>query len=390
MSPEELQTIQKAIRTEGLDGWIFSNFHHRDRLSDTILDIMPETTNSRLWVYAVPAQGKPVKIVHAIEAGLLEELPGSTQVYLDRDDFITALDPLGHKYWGAHFSETLPAISYLDVGTAGLFEKAGMKLVSAAGLIQRFKGTLDTQGIQAHERVAKALYDIIAIAWEEVQNAYTHHRTITEGALRSLMLEEFCRRKLITDHPPLVAAGVHSGNPHYDFSGSGAPLQGGEVVQFDLWAKERGPKGIYADISWVGIVGDVAQEEVKRAFTDLVEAREGAYRFIAAELEAGRPVSGAMVDTKTRDLLAGLGYEGAIKHRTGHGIDTECHGCGVNMDSVEFPDSRLILEGSCFSLEPGIYFSDFGLRTEINVYIMQGKPYISGKDRQFTLLTCLG
>ncbi|MDR2797860.1 MAG: aminopeptidase P family protein [Treponema sp.] len=387
MSPEELQTIQEAIRTEGLEGWIFSNFHHRDRISDAILHIMPETTNSRLWVYAVPAQGKPVKLVHAIEAGLLEELPGSTQIYLNRDDFITALYPLGHKCWGAHFSETLPAISYLDAGTAGLFEKAGMKLVSAAGLIQRFKGVLDTQGIQAHEQVARALYDIVVMAWEEVQDAYTHHRTITEGELRSIMLEVFHRQKLITDHPPLVATGVHSGNPHYDFSGSGAPLQVGDVVQFDLWAKE-GPKGIYADISWVGIFGIFAREAVKRAFTDLVEVRETVYRFIVAELAAGRPVSGAMVDTKARDLLTGLGYQGAIKHRTGHGIDTECHGSGVNMDSVEFPDSRLILEGSCFSLEPGIYFSDFGLRTEINVYIMQGKPRISGRDRQFTLLTC--
>ncbi|MDR0722059.1 MAG: M24 family metallopeptidase [Treponema sp.] len=388
MSPEELQRIQEAIRIEGIEGWIFSNFQHRDRLSDVILHIMPETTNSRLWVYAVPARGKPVKIVHAIEAGLLEDLPGSTQVYLDRDDFITALAPLRHTCWGAHFSETLPAISYLDAGTALLFEKAGITLVSAAGLIQRFKGTLDTQGIQAHEQAARDLYDIITIAWEEVQDAYTHHRIITEGELRSLMREEFHKRKLVTDHPPLVATGVHSGNPHYDFCGSGAPLQAGDVVQFDLWAKESGPKGIYADISWVGIFGNSAREGVTQAFTDLVEVREAVYRFIAAELEAGRPVSGAMVDTKTRDLLTGLGYQRAIKHRTGHGIDTECHGYGVNMDSVEFPDSRLILEGSCFSLEPGIYFSDFGLRTEINVYIMHGKPHISGKDRQFTLLTC--
>ncbi|MDR0629982.1 MAG: aminopeptidase P family protein [Treponema sp.] len=388
MSPEELHSIQEAIRIEGLEGWIFSNFHHRDKLSDAILHITPETTNSRLWVYAVPAQGKPVKIVHAIEAGLLADLPGSTQVYLDRDDLITALGPLRHTCWGAHFSETLPAISYLDAGTARLFEKAGITLVSAAGLIQRFKGTLDTQGIQVHEQAAKALYDIVTIAWEAVQDAYTHHRTITEGELRSLMLEEFRKRKLVTDHPPLVATGVHSGNPHYDFCGPGAPLQAGDVVQFDLWAKESGPKGIYADISWVGIFGTSARERVKQAFTDLVEAREGAYRFIAAELAAGRPVSGAMVDTKTRDILTGLGYQRAIKHRTGHGIDTECHGYGVNMDSVEFPDSRLILEGSCFSLEPGIYFSDFGLRTEIDVYIRQGKPYISGKDRQFTLLTC--
>ncbi|MDR1031200.1 MAG: aminopeptidase P family protein [Treponema sp.] len=388
MTFEELQTIQEAIRTEGLDGWIFSNFHHRDRLSDAILHIAPETTNSRLWVYGVPAQGEPFKIVHAIEAGLLEDLPGSTRVYLGRDDFIAALTPLQHRRWGVHLSETLPTISYLDAGTAGLFEKARIHLVSAAGLIQRFKGLLDTQGIQAHEQAATALYDIVELVWDQVQDAYTHHRVITEGGLRSIMLEEFQRRKLVSDHPPLVAAGAHSGNPHYDFSGSGVPLQSGDVVQFDLWAKKNSPQGIYADISWVGIFGASVQEDLEQAFTDLVEVREGAYRFIAEELGAGRPVSGAMVDIKTREHLIDLGYQKAIKHRTGHGIDTECHGYGVNMDSLEFPDSRLILEGSCFSLEPGIYFSNFGLRTEINVYITQGKPIISGSARQFALLTC--
>ncbi|MDR1957262.1 MAG: aminopeptidase P family protein [Treponema sp.] len=387
MLPEELYAIQEAIRNESLDGWIFTNYYHRDRLSDGILGISGEATNSRPWVYAVPAQGNPVKVVHAIEAGLLAALPGSTRVYLSRDSFIAALCPLAHKRWGAHLSETLPAISYLDGGTALLFEKIGMTLVSAAGLVQRFKGLLDPQGIAAHERAAEALYDIVGIAWEQVQKSYADQKTITEGDIRGVLLEEFHRRKLVTDHPPLVAAGVHSGNPHYDFSGSGAALQEGDVVQLDLWAKEPGAKGIYADISWVGVLGTVVPDEVARVFADLVSAREGAYRFIATEFAAGRPVSGAQVDSTTRGLLTDLGYAQALKHRTGHGIDTECHGSGVNMDSVEFPDSRLLLEGSCFSLEPGIYFAGFGLRTEIDVYILQGKPVISGKDRQWAVLT---
>ena len=121
-----------------------------------------------------------------------------------------------------------------------------------------------------------------------------------------------------------------------------------------------------------------------------MSAREGAIRFIADELAAGRRPAGAAVDQKTRDILIGLGYGAALRHRKGHGIDTECNGSGVNMDSVEFPDSRLLLEGSCFSLEPGIYFDDFGLRTEIDVYIRDGKPVVSGGKhrRQFSLLVC--
>jgi Xaa-Pro aminopeptidase len=204
------------------------------------------------------------------------------------------------------------------------------------------------------------------------------------------MLEEMDRRGLVTGHPPSVAAGVNSGNPHYDFTGGGSPVREGDVIQLDLWAKEKTPAAIYGDISWVGVFANAAAAETEQCFADLVSAREGACRFIEMELAAGREVSGAMVDRETRKMLTARGYGEALKHRTGHGIDTECHGSGVNMDSVEFPDSRLLLEGACFSLEPGLYFSGFGMRTEIDVYIARGRPVISGKkhERQFKLLTC--
>jgi Xaa-Pro aminopeptidase len=161
-----------------------------------------------------------------------------------------------------------------------------------------------------------------------------------------------------------------------------------DVIQFDLWARDPGPAGIYADISWVGVYAKSAPPAAETAFANLLQAREGAYQFIKEELEAGRRPEGADVDRRAREILTGFGYADAICHRTGHGIDTEVHGSGVNMDSVEFPDSRLLLDGSCFSLEPGIYFRDFGMRTEIDVYIKDGRPLISGKDRQFTLLHC--
>jgi Xaa-Pro aminopeptidase len=206
------------------------------------------------------------------------------------------------------------------------------------------------------------------------------------------MEDEFERRLLITDHPPLAAAGVHSANPHYDFSGPGALIAGGDIVQLDLWAREKTPGAIYADISWVGFFGKRPPPEAERAFADLVRVRDSIRDFIEGELESrgkqGRELSGAEADQAARAMLTELGYGGALKHRTGHGIDTECHGSGVNIDGVEFPDPRPILEGSCFSLEPGIYFAGFGLRTEINVYVQKRKPVISGKKPQYRLLHC--
>ncbi|MDR2257785.1 MAG: aminopeptidase P family protein [Treponema sp.] len=388
MNAEKLKAIQGAIRGEGLDGWLFCNFRHRDKLADEILCINPGTTNSRLWVYAIPASGGPLGILHAIENDSLGNLPGDRVSYRNREELLSRLEPLAGKRWGVHVSESITAVSYLDAGTAAVFEKAGLIPVSAAGLIQRFKGLLDEGDIQAHERAADHLYEIVKKAWALVRETYGRGDRLFEGDVQDLMLAEMRRRNLVADHAPIVAAGANSGNPHYDLSAGGGLVRQDDVIQFDIWAKDAGPGGIYADISWVGVYGPRPRPEVEKAFAELVSAREGAWEYIRQELAAGRRPSGADVDRKARDILMGLGYEEAVRHRTGHGIDTELHGAGVNMDSVEFPDSRLLLDGACFSLEPGIYFPAFGMRTEIDVYIRDGKPVISGQDRQFQLLTC--
>jgi Xaa-Pro aminopeptidase len=185
----------------------------------------------------------------------------------------------------------------------------------------------------------------------------------------------------------LAAAGVHSSNPHYDFEGRGSLLKEGDIVQLDLWAKEAAAGSIYADISWVGVYARIIPIELERHFSRLAFARGVAFSFIEEKLAARELLSGAETDAWTRNLLAVEGYGKALRHRTGHSIDTECHGSGGNIDSVEFPDSRLLLEGSCFSLEPGIYLEHYGMRTEIDVYIEGGRPHCSGPV-QTALLSC--
>jgi Xaa-Pro aminopeptidase len=384
----KIEAIQEAICQEKLDGWLFSSFRHRDRLSEEILELPGSLTNTRSWFYAVPAGGSPVKIVHAIEASHLDTLPGEKLVYISREDLLACLGTLAGRRWGVHVSDTISAISYLDAGTAANLEKAGLTLCPAAPLIQRFKGLLGGEDISSHEKAARDLYAIVHETWALVKKHYESGEPLFEGDMRNAMLTGMEKRGIAPDHPPIAAAGSHSGDPHFDFSGRGSAVREGDIIQFDLWAKEKKDRSIYADISWLGVYGKKAAPAVEKAFQDLLSAREGAYQFIKTELEAGRRPTGAMVDAKTREVLIKAGYEKAIKHRTGHGIDTECHGSGVNIDSVEFPDTRFLLDGSCFSLEPGIYFDSFGLRTEIDVYIQDGKAIISGGERQFSLLCC--
>ncbi len=386
----DIQCLQKTIQEEGLDGWFFVNFQHRDHLSDEILGISIEHKNTRSWVYAIPRTGEPVKIVHTIEANILSNLPGISVLYTGQEAFQAALKRFAHQTWAVHSDPCLPVISYLDAGTATLLTKSGITLTSAAGLIQRTKGLLDEAGIASHERATRALYEIVANTWQFIQSAYQNKMPLYEGDIRSYIMECMAQKALITDHPPIVAAGNNSGNPHYDFEGRGTLLQEGLVLQLDIWAKENIASSIYADISWVGIFGTIVPAYVQQVFKDLIEGREYVISYIQEMFANNQRPDGASVDRAVRSFFIQRGYEKALQHRTGHGIDTQCHGSGVNIDSIEFPDTRLLLDGSCFSIEPGLYFPEFGLRTEVNMYITQKKAMVSGKDRQFHCITMAG
>ncbi|TCW60628.1 M24 family metallopeptidase [Treponema sp. J25] len=381
-----ISSLCAAIQVEGLDGWLFYNFKHRDPLADELLGISPKQTNSRPWIYVLFNQEEPLKIVHAIEATILDHLPGKTVLYQSQEELERALDRVRGKRLALHVDEALPVVSFVDGGFLKRLERHQISIVSAAPLIQRCKGLLDQEGIQSHGRAAHALYDIVHDTWAFISYHYKEKKLLTEGMIQRYIQDSFGKRGLITDHPPIVAAGAHSGDPHYDPRGEGIPLGEGAVIQLDLWAKENYPGAIYADISWVGVYGNSATQEQEDLFMTLIEGRERALSFISASLSSGRRPQGLEVDRVVREFFVERGVGSALKHRTGHGIDTECHGSGVNLDSVEFPDHRLLLDGSCFSIEPGLYFERFGFRTEIDVYIWEGRPYVSGKERQYELL----
>jgi Xaa-Pro aminopeptidase len=390
MSESFTERLQEAIRGESLDGWLFWNFRHRDKLADEILGLDAGATNTRPWLYAVPAAGRPHKVVHAIEAGLLDALEGDRTVYTGQAAWRAALAAFSGKRWGVHLSSDLPIISFLDAGAADEFRAAGLELVPAAGLVQRLKGRLGPEAIADHERSAAALYAVVAAAWEGVSAAYAAGSRPTEGAVRRGLLAGLAERGLATDHPPIVAAGAASGDPHYDFAGEGRTFAPGDVVQIDIWAKAARPGSIYADISWVGVFGPRPPAPAAQAFAALAAARDGAVAHIADRLVSGERPTGAEVDARVRAALIGAGYGDALRHRTGHAIDTECHGSGANLDSVEFPDSRRLIDGACFSIEPGLYFPDFGLRTEIDAYVQDGRIVVSGGPIQRDFLTCGG
>jgi len=380
---------QKAIREEGLSAWLFYNVFHRDEIAELVLDVPAERSNTRPWVCILFPDRPPVKIAHVIEPAILGHLPGETILYSTRDEFSRAIArvlPAEGKV-AADYSIGIPVGSFLDHGMALFLQSLGTTLVSAEGLVARYLGTIDRQGRESHERAGRVLYAAIHETWSELASAIRAGRTAHEGEVRDWIARRLADAGLVCEGDPVAGAGSHTADPHFAVSGSGAAFRRGDVVQFDVWAREKSPGAIFADISWLGVCAPAPTPVQRQVFEAVMEAREAALSFLEHGFAHGTPVRGAEVDRVTRAVLVRRGFEKGIRHRTGHSIGTRVHGFGVNLDSVEFPDERLITDGSCFSIEPGIYLEEFGMRTEIDCCIRDGRPEVTGGERQTTLLT---
>lgn len=390
---EKIQVVsQQESAVSTLDGWLFTDFAGRDNLTKDLLQLPIDGMTTRRWIYIVPPTGEPIKILHKIEPHALDSLPGEKKIYYSsQQELKTALSQYKDKTLALLWDPDLPVISTVDGGFITLLQQEGIKITSAAKLLQRYKGILSAASIQSQERSAALLYKIIYDTWDFICQHYRSKEPLNERAVQIFILEQFFKYKLTTNHSPVVAFGAHSGDPHYEVPEDGGKVaEEGDIIQLDIWAKERladdGQGGVsaavpaYADISWVGVFGPTVPEEAQKRFAVLCQARDSVATAITEATAKGIRPTGAELDLQVRSIIEKAGYGCYIKHRTGHGIDSEVHGSGVNLDGSEFPDYRQILPGSSFSVEPGIYGQDFGMRTEIDIYIDEsGMPIVSGK-----------
>ena len=384
----DIQKSQKAIREEGLAAWLLYNVFHRDEIAERVLEVPADRTNTRPWVCILFPDRPPVKIVHVIEPSILGHVPGDTILYSTREEFARAVAgalPADGKV-AADYSTGIPVGSFLDHGTALFLQSLGAALVPAEGLVARYLGTIDRQGRESHERAGKVLHAAIQEAWSTLAAGMRAGRAVHEGEVRDCIARRLADAGLEYEGHPVAGAGRHTADPHFGVSGGGAAFGRGDVVQFDVWAREKSPGAVYADISWLGVCSPAPTAAQNEVFEAVVEAREAALSLLERGFAQGIPVRGAEVDRAARAVLVRRGFEKGIRHRTGHSIGTRVHGFGVNLDSVEFPDERVITEGSCFSIEPGIYLEQFGMRTEIDCCIREGRPEVTGGERQTRLL----
>ncbi|MGD9904492.1 MAG: M24 family metallopeptidase [Vicinamibacterales bacterium] len=380
----EIPAVQAALRAEGLDGWLLYDFRGSNPVAVRLAGLdSGGHLATRRWFYLIPASGEPRALVHKIESRTLAHLPGTTIRYAGRTELESGLADLlkGVRRVAMEYSPrcAIPYVSRVDAGTVELVRDHGVEVVTSADLVQQFEAVWTAAAFETHREAAERLYRVKDRAFAAIAERLRAGQPTTEYDIQSLMLSWFDEEGLETDSPPIVAAQENAGDPHYQpTAGRSRRLDADNVVLLDLWGKMPVAGAVFADISWMGYTGRDVPPAVTRAFTAARDARDAAVSLIESAAAAGRPVRGWEADRAARAVLESAGFAEAILHRTGHSLGEEIHGNGAHLDDYETHDERRLLPGTGFTIEPGLYFDTFGVRTEINVAWGPTGPEVTG------------
>jgi Xaa-Pro aminopeptidase len=378
-----LEAIQAALREAKLDGWLFYDHHRRDPIAYRVLSINPVLC-SRRWYYLVPREGEPAKLVHRIEAHNLKGLPGTEERYSSWREQREGISRLlrGKTRVAMQYSplNNIPYVGLVDAGTVELVKSCGVEVVSSADLVQQFEACWSEEQWQSHLAAGEIVHEAVRTAFTAIREAVRAGKRISEYDVQQVMVRLFEANALTADEPPCVAVNTNSADPHYSpLRDTSAPIQAGDFVLLDVWGKQNKPGGVYFDITWTGYVGENVPERYTEVFEVVREARDAAILLVQKSLEAGRTLRGYEVDDAAREVIERRGYGAFFVHRTGHSIGEDVHGNGANMDNFETHDERRIVARTCFSIEPGIYLHDFGVRSEVNVFTRARDARVTGE-----------
>jgi Xaa-Pro dipeptidase len=387
----DLSQVQEALLAARLDGWLFFDHHRRDPLAYRILSIPADVSVSRRWYYFIPATGQPRKLVHKIESGSLDTLPGQKQAYsswIDQQQKVFDL-LAGAKRIAMQYSPkcAIPYVSMVDAGTFELVRACGAEVVTSADLVQQFDSLWTSHQFDMHIEAGKRVDLARREAFDFVAERIRSGETASEFQVQQFMCMRFAQLDLFHDHGPTVAVNSNASDPHYEPSEQRfSPIQSGDVLLIDCFAKLNRTGAVYYDITWTGFCGDSAPSEVENVFNVVRDARKAACELVKSRVSAGKTFAGFEVDDAARGRINERGFGEYFTHRTGHSIGEDVHGTGANMDNLESHDERKVLAGSCFSVEPGIYLPHFGIRSEVNVFVAPNDAFVTGEEQEKLVL----
>lgn len=385
MACMDIAAIQAALRDRKFDGWLFYDHHHRDPLAYRILGLDEDSFVSRRWFYFIPVQGEPGKLVHRIESGKLDTLPGSKEEYSSWQELEQKLETMlgeaGKIAMQYSPRNAIMYVSMVDAGTIELVRDMGIEVVSSSDLVSIFEAVLSEAQIASHYSAQQKLDEVLRAGWNRIGEAARKGGT-DEHSMVTFLQEGIERAGLWTDHGPNVSVGANSADSHYEpTAASSRPIRSGDFVLIDIWAKlADDPQAVWYDITWTGVVDREPTEREQYIFETVRNARDAAIAVVKRAFASNTPIAGWEADDAAREVIRRAGFGEWFTHRTGHNIGTALHGNGANLDNLETHDERLILPNTCFSVEPGIYFpGEFGVRSEIDMMTGAGKAEVTGR-----------
>jgi len=391
----DLNAVQTAVRELGLDGWLLYDFRGLNVLARRVVGLPSDAMLSRRWFYFVPAQGEPRKLVHRIEPHALDLVPGQQQVYLRWQELEAGVARLvsGSKRIAMEYvpRNANPYLSRVDAGTVELVRSNSVEVVCSGDLVQMFEATWDDAQWRMHLEAARHTRSAYDAAFSFIVDRVRRNGSVRETEVQKRIVDHFQAHGLTADHAPIVAVGPHSGDPHYEPSvANDGVIHEGDFVLIDLWAKLDKPCSVYSDLTWTCFVGREVPTRHREVFDIVARARDAAIACVRSAFSSRRPLQGWEVDQAARTVIEQAGYGEYFCHRTGHSIGQETHGNGANMDSLETREERRVLRRTCFSVEPGIYLPEFGVRSEVNVFIdAQGEVHVTGGEPQTEIVALL-
>jgi Xaa-Pro aminopeptidase len=380
-----LAAIQSALRDQHLDGWLFYDHHYRDPLAYRILGLPDDLHVTRRWFYFIPAAGEPKKLVHRIESGRLDSLPGTKAVYSSWQELESQVEALltGHTKIAMQYSprNAIMYVSLVDAGTVELLRGMNKQIVSSADLVSQFEAVLTDDQIATHYEAQRRLDDVLSEGWKMMGQRVRSTAGTHEFDMVTWLREAIERAGMITEHGPDVSVGANSADSHYvPTAANSKPIRKGDFVLIDIWSKlANQPEAVWYDITWTGVVDREPTEREQLIFNTVRNARDASIETVQTAFASNTPIAGWQADDASREVIRKAGFGEWFTHRTGHNIGTILHGNGANLDNLETHDERLLLPNTCFSVEPGIYFpGEFGVRSEIDMIARAGKAEVTG------------
>jgi Xaa-Pro aminopeptidase len=394
----DIAAMQAAVRDEGLDGWLLYDFRRSNPIAHRVLRLSEHSFFSRRWMYYIPVNGDPTAMTSAVEAHVLASLPGQKRVFHTWQEYREILGEVlsGARRVAMEYSpeNANPYVATVDAGTVELVRSVGPEVVSSESIAQRFEAVLTPAQIESHREAGRALLR----AKDGIYAWIKEHLAAGDDLDEYSIQQQFARLMreagldVPADDPPLVSVNANAGNPHYSPSAERhAPVRPGDLLLLDFSARLPGSDAIFADYTWMAMLGEHVPERLAQMFSVICEARDAGIALLREAFEHGKRIEGWEVDDKVRAVVAGAGYGGAFVHRTGHNIGTTVHGRGAHLDNYETHDTRPLLPDTVTSMEPGIYLpaEGIGLRTEVDVVLLRGSVEVTGVPAQTAILPLL-